>query len=97
MECRLYAASEWILQCGDVVFLDMCCNEELKESLTSSLNTGPLCSDTPPLSIRRREVWQRKFLEIGVSRKGLELDDATCGRILDNLLHIELVQERNSH
>jgi hypothetical protein len=94
MNCRLYVASEWIIRCGDVVILDMCSNEKLKESLALALQTGPLCLDTPPLSMKRWGFWKRRFLEICANRKTLELDDAISGRIIDTLYSMMIAEEQ---
>jgi hypothetical protein len=96
MDCGLRVASEWILNCGDVVFEYLCSDEKLKESSVRSLRTGPLCLDTPVKSETRRwHFWMNRFLEIGSNRETLELDNSISGRIIDTVYSMVVTQERH--
>ena len=56
MDCRLWVASEWIVQCADLVFQDLNSKEEVNEDTAHSLRMGSLCPGIPPLSVKRWEL-----------------------------------------
>lgn len=96
MNCRLWVASEWLLRCGDIIFEDMCSQETHKESFGVPSGPGSLCpSDIPALSLKRWEFWKKRLLEIGADRKNMELGDASCGRILDTLQIMSIIEEQH--
>jgi hypothetical protein len=71
-------------------------NDELKEKLALSRRTGALCLDTPPRSIKRWRFWKKRFLEIGVNRKILELDNVLSGQIIDTLYEMTDLEEQKN-
>ncbi|KAL8912921.1 MAG: hypothetical protein Q9172_007401 [Xanthocarpia lactea] len=92
MECRLWVASEWIIQCAHPIFEDLNSKEELDESTARSLRTGPLCDNIPPMSLERWEYWKKRFSELATDAGSLGLDGAIDIRISDALKSMDAVR-----
>lgn len=81
MDCRIWVASEWIIQCARLLFIDLGSSEELDEAAARGLQTGPLCGDNDkmaPLSVARWEFWKTRLSEIAsqVGSSGLTITTA---------------------
>ena len=99
MDCRVWVATEWIVQCAEVLFEEMSSKKELNEAKARVLRTGSLCGNddddeddgkkkkTQPLSVARWEFWKRRFKEIAAHADELGLDGggSTVKRISDAL------------
>ena len=81
MECKVWVATEWLIQCADLIFEDMNSEEELDESTARSLGTGSLWPDKPPRSRERWQFWEKRFSELAADTGRLGLDRAITGRI----------------
>ncbi|KAL8904591.1 MAG: hypothetical protein Q9171_006996 [Xanthocarpia ochracea] len=92
MECRVWVASEWIIQCAYPIFEDLNSKEELDESTARSLRTGPLCDNIPPMSLERWEYWKKRFSELATDASSLGLDSAIGVRISDVLKSMNAVR-----
>ncbi|KAI1079784.1 hypothetical protein F5B20DRAFT_542408 [Whalleya microplaca] len=92
MECRVWAASEWLIQCANVILDEMDSKEELDESTARAIKTGPLFDGNPPLSVERWEFWRKRLSEISNDTSSLELDSAISERISDALKSMDAVK-----
>lgn len=96
MACRLWVATEWILQCADVIFLEISEKKELDKSAARALATGSLCDNDnlpPPLSVERWNFWKQRFSEIAANAENLRLDSSITGRISQALKRMNEVTQ----
>ncbi|CAG8071785.1 unnamed protein product [Penicillium olsonii] len=63
-ECEIWAATEWLIRCGSIIFRDMSSKEELDSETSLSMKPGPLCADIPPLSVQRWDFWHSRLVEV---------------------------------
>ncbi|CAG7930784.1 unnamed protein product [Penicillium olsonii] len=63
-ECKIWAATEWLIRCGSIIFRDMSSKEELDSETSLSMKPGPLCADIPPLSVQRWDFWHSRLVEL---------------------------------
>ena len=91
MEYRLWAASEWIQHGADFIFQQLTTTEELSEREARALQTGSLCSDIPPLSVKRWDFWKKRFSELAADADKLELSSAITVRISETLKRMDAV------
>lgn len=95
MACRLWVATEWIIQCADVIFLEINEKKELEQSAARALATGSLCDDDnlPPLSVERWNFWKQRFSEIAADAGNLRLDSSITERISQALTRMNEVTQ----
>ncbi|CAG7929007.1 unnamed protein product [Penicillium olsonii] len=63
-EWRLWAVTEWLIQCDDLLFKDLSSTEELQEEVLASVRPGPLCADVHPVSLQRWQFWISRLMEL---------------------------------
>ncbi|CAI7590194.1 unnamed protein product [Penicillium palitans] len=63
-EWRLWVATEWLIQCGNLLFKDLSSPEELDAEVLASVKPGPLCTHVPPMSLQRWEFWLSRLMEL---------------------------------
>ncbi|KAK6528501.1 hypothetical protein TWF281_009742 [Arthrobotrys megalospora] len=80
MDTRIWVASEWILQCGKLVFEQMTSGNELDEESAAILETGTLSTTDKALSLERWQFWRDRFLFLSGSGSDLDLDAAVVQR-----------------
>lgn len=85
MGCRVWVATEWIIQCADILFQAMNSKEELDKNTARALSTGSLCEGKAPLSVERWEFWKKRFSELATDAGGLSLSEDIKTRISDAL------------
>ncbi|CAG8159173.1 unnamed protein product [Penicillium salamii] len=87
-EWRLWVVTEWLIQCGDLLFKDLSSPEELDSGVLASVRPGPLCADVHPMSLQRWEFWLSRLMELSSGRytveggsKEVELSASSISRI----------------
>ncbi|KAL2755758.1 hypothetical protein ACRALDRAFT_1076755 [Sodiomyces alcalophilus JCM 7366] len=93
MDSRLCAASEWMIQCADIVFEWMAEAGELDEDDARALQTGSLCKDIAPMSVERWEFWKERFAAFAADAENLGLDSAAVALITEALASMGAVKE----
>lgn len=96
MDCQVWVATEWIIQCANILFEFFCSKEELDEAATRAFRTGSLCDDNkvPILSIERWNFWKERFSDIAADADNLGLDSTTTARIPDALKRMDEVAKK---
>ncbi|KAJ5357207.1 hypothetical protein N7541_004365 [Penicillium brevicompactum] len=76
-ECKIWVATEWLIQCGTILFKDLSSTEELDARELASIKSGPLCQDISPHSVQRWDFWQSRLVELtnNKSSNGTALED----------------------
>ncbi|VUC27142.1 unnamed protein product [Clonostachys rosea] len=79
MDCRVWIAAEWMINCGDLMFKLINNLEEVTDDTSDDscdeLRPGPLYGkELPPFTLDRWEFWKKRFAELGANPA---LDDAT--------------------
>ncbi|OJJ44495.1 hypothetical protein ASPZODRAFT_18685 [Penicilliopsis zonata CBS 506.65] len=80
-EWKLWAATEWLIQCGNLLFKDLTSPEELDAEVLATVKPGPLCENVPPMSLQRWEFWQSRLAELSGGKYSVEgsAEDAVLG------------------
>jgi len=86
-ECRLWVASEWIIQCAGPIFKEMNSKAELDEYEARVHRTGSLCG-SEPLSIERWEFWRKRFSELVAG-----VDSTVAAHVSDALQSMDAAEE----
>lgn len=91
MDCRVWVATEWILNCSDTLKKEMKSpNEELTEDEAGIRGTGKFCDDTiTPRSWQRWEFWKKRLAEIAKEADDLSLQEETKKRVEETLKVLE--------
>jgi len=91
MDCRVWVATEWILNCADTLENEMKSpNEELTEDEAGIRGTGRLCDDSiAPRSMQRWEFWKKRLAEIAKEAGDLGLQEETTKRVEKALMILE--------
>lgn len=63
-ECKLWVATEWLTQCGRLLYKAMGSTEVLGEREQASINPGPQCEGVLPRSLERWEFWRSRLAEL---------------------------------
>ncbi|KAK7741776.1 hypothetical protein SLS53_004840 [Cytospora paraplurivora] len=92
MDCHIWVAAEWIINCADVLFEYLSSNTPLDAHQARSLRTGSLCEDIKPLSVERWDFWKRRFSELAADADGLGLGDTSLERITEALKSMENIE-----
>ena len=71
-EWRLWVVTEWLIQCGGLLFKDLSSTEELQEEVLASVRPGPLCADVHPMSLQRWQFWISRLMELSGGRYTVE-------------------------
>lgn len=93
MECLLWVATEWMIQCADIIFNWMTSVEELDQGSARALRGGPLCRDIAPLSVERWEFWKERLVALAADAENLEVDSAIVARITEALESMGAVKD----
>lgn len=96
MDCRLWVASEWILQSGELLFEEMSSNRDLDQQSARAIETGPTFESKPPLSVERWQFWRDRFLDISKNKADLELDSSIVSRISSTVQRMDTIREKSS-
>ncbi|KAI0161952.1 hypothetical protein GGR52DRAFT_561811 [Hypoxylon sp. FL1284] len=72
MECRIWVACEWIINCANIIFEDMNSKIELDEGSARALRGGPLY-DGKPLSLDRWSFWKRRLSQLSSDMAGSDI------------------------
>lgn len=91
MDCRVWVATEWILNCSDLLEKEMkASNEELTKDEAGIRGTGKLCDDSiTSRSWQRWEFWKKRLAEIEKEADGLGLEEETRKRVEESLKVLE--------
>ncbi|KAF2965658.1 hypothetical protein GQX73_g7920 [Xylaria multiplex] len=76
-ECRLWVACEWVIRCSRIIHKNM--DSGLSDD--AAFSTGSLCRDVPHFSIDRWNFWKKRFAEISVDAKKLDVGPAVVARM----------------
>ncbi|KAH6876350.1 hypothetical protein B0T10DRAFT_497880 [Thelonectria olida] len=95
MDCRLWVASEWILQCGELVYDEITSNRELDEWSARALGGGPLYESQVPLSLARWQFWMARFQNLSENAVGLELDASVIARITLTVQRMGAIRDKH--
>lgn len=71
-ECKIWVATEWLIQCGTILFKDLSSTEELDARELASIKPGPLCQDISPHSVQRWDFWQSRLGELANNKSSNE-------------------------
>ena len=84
MDCKLWVATEWILQCGLALhwFFETW-EDELEEDRVRAYRFGSLCRDMrfPLIGMERWHFWKKRLEEILENQYDFDLDTTTLERI----------------
>ncbi|KAI5464096.1 hypothetical protein BGZ63DRAFT_376899 [Mariannaea sp. PMI_226] len=91
MDCRVWVATEWILNCSVTLKKEMMSpNEDLTENEAASRGTGKLCDDSiTPRSLQRWDFWKKRLAEIAKEADDLGLQEETKKRVEEALKTLE--------
>ncbi|KAJ5918359.1 hypothetical protein N7454_010734 [Penicillium verhagenii] len=76
-ECRLWVATEWLIQAGGVLFKDLSSNEDLSAEELRSITPGRLCKELCPQSVKRWDFWLSRLMELGDKKSSDVLKEDT--------------------
>ncbi|KAI0831594.1 hypothetical protein F5Y06DRAFT_281381 [Hypoxylon sp. FL0890] len=93
MECRMWAACEWVLRCAQLIYVEMNEKEALSEELARALQGGPLWKDMPARSHERWLFWKKRFAEFMGDAERLGLKGDIVGRLSETLKKMDAVEE----
>lgn len=80
MDCQVWAATEWILQCSQLLMKEMMAVEEQTETVLKA--PGPLFGkDLPPRSLQRWDFWKKRLAEVSNECETLGIEAETRLRI----------------
>lgn len=89
MDCRVWVATQWLINCSDTLEKEMKSpNEDLTERQAINRGTGKLCVDSNimPRSVQRWEFWKKRLAEIAEGADGdLGLEEETKKRVEEAL------------
>ncbi|KAJ5334529.1 hypothetical protein N7452_006932 [Penicillium brevicompactum] len=71
-ECKIWVATEWLIQCGTILFKDLSSTDELDARELASIKPGPLCQDISPHSVQRWDFWQSRLVELANNKSSNE-------------------------
>jgi hypothetical protein len=81
-DCRVWAATEWISQCSQVLMNEMQPHEGDGEDLRKSEAAGPLFrKELPARSLQRWEFWKKRLAEMANEAEELGIETDTKLRI----------------
>ncbi|KAI1772962.1 hypothetical protein F4818DRAFT_424505 [Hypoxylon cercidicola] len=96
LECQIWVATEWIINCADILFDEMNSKEEPDKDTARAFRGGSLYDGRPPFSLERWAFWKTRFSELSANATSLGLDSATIARISDALKSMDSVKEIGS-
>lgn len=83
--CRIWVATEWITQCGCLIYKEMDSKYEPDQAPDSSENSGSLCRDIPSLDTKRWEFWHSRLVQI----EGKTSDPSKMREAIDAMKEVE--------
>lgn len=92
MECRIWVASEWIINYADAIFEEMNSKEEVDEDTARVLQGGTLYKGKPPLSPERWTFWRDRFTALLTGALSLGLNSVVATRISDALRSMDSIE-----
>ena len=91
IDCRLWVATEWILNAGPAIYRHIVtADEQISDGEFRSLRTGPLADKIERRSKQRWDFWKQRFAEIS---KDVELCDKSVKRIEEALRKMESLEQ----
>ncbi|KAK3986162.1 hypothetical protein QBC44DRAFT_224933, partial [Cladorrhinum sp. PSN332] len=66
LDCKLWAATEWLIRCGGVLYKHISFKGHLDEQTIVSIPTGPLCEglEIPVRSLERWNFWRLRLTQL---------------------------------
>ncbi|KAJ5939726.1 hypothetical protein N7466_002860 [Penicillium verhagenii] len=80
-ECKLWVATEWLIQAGGVLFKDLSSNEDLSAEELRSITPGGLCKELSPQSVKRWDFWLSRLMELGDKKSSDVLKEDTLHEV----------------